>query len=200
MTAQSGERERRDIDPGEGRGTGAERVHDRRSNDRGVRDGQRHAFARQRLREPGAGPFDQTRDRPRRAGPRIRPVRAQQRPLKRDRASARSRSRSAPFRLRRRSPAPRPSRAPARSALQRRGVAAPARLRGRRRRRIRANRRRETGPRASPPTRHAQAVEARCHGRARALRLSKPSADGPPSPPRNRVGPKRQSRARAPST
>ena len=55
MTAQSGERERRDIDPGEGRGTGAERVHDRRSNDRGVRDGQRHAFARQRLREPGAG-------------------------------------------------------------------------------------------------------------------------------------------------
>ena len=103
MTAQSRERERRDIDPRKGRGAGAERVHNRRSNDRGVRDGQRRAFARQRLREPGANALDQGRDRTRRraarpqdrrAMPRTRPVRAQRRPSKRDRASVRSRSRS----------------------------------------------------------------------------------------------------------
>ncbi len=46
MTAQSGERERRDVDPREGRGTGPERVDDRRPDDRGVRDGERRAFAR----------------------------------------------------------------------------------------------------------------------------------------------------------
>ena len=62
MTAQSGEREGGDIDPGKGRGARAERVHDRRSNDRGVRNGQRGAFARHRLREPGLGPFDQSRE------------------------------------------------------------------------------------------------------------------------------------------
>ena len=169
MTAESGKRERRDIDPGKGRGAGAERVHNRRSNDRGVGDGQRRAFARQRLREPGANALDQGRDqlaavraRPqdRRARRRTRPVRAQRHPSKRGRASAHSRSLSAPFRLRRRSPAPRPSRAPrapARSAPEHRGATGPSRLGGRRRRRPRALRRRGTGPRASPRTRHARA-------------------------------------------
>ena len=63
MTAQSRKRERRDIDPKESGGSGAERADHRRANDRGVGDGERRAFARQRLREPGARAFDHRGER-----------------------------------------------------------------------------------------------------------------------------------------
>jgi hypothetical protein len=43
-TAGPRERERRDIDPPEDRGTGVERARNHRSNDRGMRDGQRCAL------------------------------------------------------------------------------------------------------------------------------------------------------------
>src|ERR1700733_12522624 len=63
MTAQSGERERRDIDPSKGRGPRAERVHNRGANERGVRDSQRRAFTRQRELEPDSNALDQSRER-----------------------------------------------------------------------------------------------------------------------------------------
>ena len=78
---------------------------------------------------------------------------------------------SAPFRLRRRSPAPRPSRgprAPARSALQRRGVAAPARLEGADGGGFERFVVRKPGRARRRGSAMREQIETRCHGRARA--------------------------------
>ena len=212
MTAQPGKRERRDIDPRKGRGAGAERVHNRRANDRSVGDGQRRAFTRQRLREPGAHALDQSRDQlaaMRRGCGIAEPGRERVRLALSD--ILRGEAAPAPIvavaqrhldfgvetqrlsrlarRARRRGQHLSIGAQPAAQGLERadgggfkRFVVGKA---GRARRRGRAMR---------------EQVEARRHGRARAPRLSRPSAAGRPSPRRNRVRPRRRSRARAPST
>ena len=108
-TAEPRKPERRDVDPPECRGTGAQSAHDRGANDRGMRDGQRRAFPRQRLVKPDACPLDQRRRATRRHAARPRDRRAMRRTLPalvrrhqppRDRANVHSRSPSAPFRRR----------------------------------------------------------------------------------------------------
>ncbi len=213
MTTQSGERERRDIDPGKGGGACAEGVDDRRSDNRGVRDASvalsRAVIARARRGSARSGLRPTRRHaapmQDRRARRRSRPARAPRPPSRRARASGHSRSPSAPSRLRRRNPALAPSRAlraPGRTAPEHRGAARP--LNACRAPTAEASSGSSSGNRAA-----RVAAEAPCASRLRRAvmgpararpRLSRRLAAGAASLARNHVRPRPRSRARAPST